>query len=64
MQNGFEYKDWPIIKAQGDDDWRLEMANWEFVPSWIKSAEALKESRKKFNTLTWTSQNQKGKFVI
>ena len=50
MQNGFEYKNWPIIKGLGDDDWLLEMAHWEFVPYWIKSAEALKESRKKFNT--------------
>ena len=56
MQNGFEYKDWPIIKAQGDDDWCLEMAHWEFVPYWIKSDEALKESRKKFTTLNATSE--------
>ena len=32
------------------------MAKWEFVPSWNKSAEALKESRKKFNTLNATSE--------
>ena len=56
MQNGFEYKNWPIIKGLGDDDWLLEMAHWEFVPYWIKSAEALKESRKKFNTLNATSE--------
>ena len=56
MQNGFEYKNWPIIKAMGNDDWGIEMAHWEFVPYWIKSEEALKESRKKFNTLNATSE--------
>ncbi len=56
MQNGFEYKNWPIIKASGNDDWNLEMAHWEFVPYWIKSQEALNESRKKFNTLNATSE--------
>ncbi len=56
MQNGFEYKNWPIIKAKGDDDWQLEMGHWEFVPYWIKSIESLKESRKKFNTLNATSE--------
>lgn len=56
MQNGFEYKNWPIIKAKGDDDWGIEMGHWEFVPYWIKSEVALKESRKKFNTLNATSE--------
>lgn len=56
MQNGFEYKNWPIIKAVGDDDWLLEMAHWEFVPNWIKNADVLKDSRKKFNTLNATSE--------
>jgi len=56
MQNGFEYKNWPIIKAVGDNDWQVEMAHWEFVPYWIKSENALKESRKKFNTLNATSE--------
>ncbi len=56
VQSGFEYKDWPIIKPQQNNDWSLEMAHWEFVAPWIRTQEAQKESRKKFMTLNATCE--------
>lgn len=51
MQSGFEYKDWPIIKAKGDCDIEIELAHWEFIPPWVKSLKEQEVSRKKFNML-------------
>jgi putative SOS response-associated peptidase YedK len=55
--NGFDYSDWPIIKPKmGGQDWDIEYAHWEFIPSWVNSWEQVKESRKKFTTLNATCE--------
>ena len=56
MRSGFDWSDWPIIKPILHGQWDFEMAHWEFIAPWIKTAEALKESRKKFTTLNATSE--------
>ena len=56
LQSGFDYSDWPIVKPYTNNDWNVEMAHWEFVAPWTKSAQALKENRKKYATLNATSE--------
>ncbi|MBS1585491.1 MAG: SOS response-associated peptidase [Bacteroidetes bacterium] len=52
LRSGFEYKDWPIVKpVNGGKDIEIVMAHWEFIPGWVPTMEAVKESRKKFTTL-------------
>lgn len=56
LRSGFDWSDWPIVKPMLNGDWEFEMAHWEFVAPWVKTIEALKESRKKFTTLNATSE--------
>lgn len=56
VQSGFEYKDWPIIKPTGNNNWVIEMAHWEFIPAWNKSMSDVIENRKKFTTLNATAE--------
>jgi putative SOS response-associated peptidase YedK len=58
ITSGFEYTKWPIIK-KGDNsaDPILEMAHWEFIPSWIHNTKELELSREKFTTLNAKGEN-------
>ena len=55
LQSGFEYGNWPIIKASGPD-FELELAHWELIAPWIKTERELLEGREKYNTLNATSE--------
>ena len=47
LQSGFEYADWAIIKAnQAKTDIEIELAHWEFIPTWVKTETALNAARK------------------
>jgi putative SOS response-associated peptidase YedK len=47
LQNGFEYKDWAIIRANPlKNDIEIEQAHWEFIPNWINTDNDLKKARK------------------
>lgn len=57
IASGFDYSDWPIVKPKnGGSDIDIVMAHWELIPSWIKTAQELSESRKKFTTLNATAE--------
>lgn len=46
VQSGFEYGNFPIIKASNDKkDIEIKMAHWEYIPSFIKDEFDLKEAR-------------------
>lgn len=58
ITSGFEFTQWPILKVIGGiDELALEMANWEFIPSWINSSKDLSISREKFTTLNAKAEN-------
>src|SRR4051812_28914680 len=59
VQSGFDYGDWLILKPEGKVHFELQMAHWEFIPSWVRDTKALAESRKKFTTL-----NAKGESLL
>jgi len=47
MASGFEYPLWPVVKPiDKGNDFTFEMMHWEFIPSYIKSSEALLHFRK------------------
>ncbi len=58
LQNGFSYAPWPIIKST-NSQLQLVEAHWEFIASWNKDWDAVKETRKKFTTL-----NAKGETIF
>ena len=58
--SGFQFTQWPIIKENNSStDLLLEMAHWEFIPSWINNNKELEVSREKFTTL-----NAKGETLL
>lgn len=58
VTSGFEFTQWPIIKEnQSSIDLVLEMAHWEFIPSWINNTKELETSREKFTTLNAKGEN-------
>jgi putative SOS response-associated peptidase YedK len=58
VTSGFEFMQWPIIKEDPNSaDLLLEMAHWEFIPSWIHNNKALETSREKFTTLNAKGEN-------
>ena len=59
ITSGFEYTQWPIIKEDHNsaDMLLLEMAHWEFIPSWIHNTIELELSREKFTTLNAKGEN-------
>ena len=58
ITSGFEFTQWPIIKTDSlSDDIKLEMAHWEFIPSWINTSKDLSISREKFTTLNAKAEN-------
>ncbi|MGZ8524517.1 MAG: SOS response-associated peptidase [Chitinophagaceae bacterium] len=65
-QNGFEYRDWPIIKPlYGGKDFEIKMAHWEYIPASVQDEFDLKRSREYFTWLNARSEallvNDKGK---
>lgn len=47
LASGFDHPLWPVLKPTGDgDDWVVEMMHWEFIPSYIKTSDALVHFRK------------------
>ena len=41
LASGFDYPIWPVLKPiENGQDVEIEMMHWEFIPSYIKSAEA------------------------
>jgi len=45
-QNGFEYRDWPILVPAADHkSFDLVNAHWEFIPGFIHDEQELKEAR-------------------
>jgi putative SOS response-associated peptidase YedK len=47
LASGFDYPLWPVIKPiENGLDFELEMMHWEFIPSYIKTSEALLHFRK------------------
>lgn len=58
VTSGFEFTQWPTIKEnQSSIDLVLEMAHWEFIPSWINNTKELETSREKFTTLNAKGEN-------
>jgi putative SOS response-associated peptidase YedK len=58
VTSGFEFTQWPIIKEDPNSaDLLLEMAHWEFIPSWIHNNKELETSREKFTTLNAKGEN-------
>jgi putative SOS response-associated peptidase YedK len=58
LQNGFNYAPFPIIKNENDNLVATD-AHWEFIASWSKDWNAIKENRKKYTTL-----NAKGETLL
>ena len=47
LASGFDYPLWPVIKPiENGQDFVIEMMHWEFIPSYIKTSEALLHFRK------------------
>lgn len=60
VTSGFEFTQWPIIKdSHNSTELLLEMAHWEFIPTWIQNTKELEVSREKFTTL-----NAKGEKLL
>ncbi len=58
ITSGFEFTQWPILKSiNHNQDFILEMAHWEFIPSWINTSKDLSISREKFTTLNAKAEN-------
>ncbi|MEP7375891.1 MAG: SOS response-associated peptidase family protein [Chitinophagaceae bacterium] len=65
-QNGFDYRDWPIIKPlYGGKDFEIKMAHWEYIPNSVQDHEDLKRAREKITWLNARSETllktEKGK---
>lgn len=56
MQSGYDYQDFPIIKAVGDS-WEIEMMEWGFVPSYIRTRDQVEKLRRGYT-------DEKGKYHI
>ncbi|MEJ8843864.1 SOS response-associated peptidase family protein [Lacibacter sp. H375] len=60
VQNGFEYRDWPVIVPVGNGtDVDIQLMHWEYIPESIHDADELSAARKKF---TWL--NAKGENIL
>lgn len=47
VQNGFDYRDWPVIKPNAEYcDWEIVMMEWGFAPSYLRNRQALKNFRR------------------
>lgn len=68
-RNGFEYRDWPIIKPiEGGRDIEIKMIHWEYIPSSVLDEHDLKKFREGFTTLNARSEsllvNERGKLSM
>ena len=64
--NGFEYKDWPIIRPISDGtDFVLENVHWEYIPPSVQDHEELPRYRQQYDWLNAKAENlfvnEKGK---
>ena len=55
LQSGFEYGNWPIIKATAQD-FTFELAHWELIAPWVDNSLEVMRGREKFNTLNATAE--------
>ena len=56
-QNGFDYRDWPIIKPlDGGKDFEIKMAHWEYIPNSVQDENDLKRSRQQYTWLNARSE--------
>ena len=47
MASGFDYPLWPVVKPiDNGEDFVIEMMHWEFIPSYVRTSEALLHFRK------------------
>ncbi len=59
-QNGFEYKDWPVILPTGTGSWEIKNIHWEYIPEFVYDHEELKQSRIR---QTWLNAKAENLFV-
>jgi putative SOS response-associated peptidase YedK len=60
-QNGFDYRDWPIIKPiSGVKDFEIKNVHWEYIPETVYDDIQLKEARKRY---TWLNAKGENLFV-
>jgi putative SOS response-associated peptidase YedK len=64
--NGFEYKDWPIIRPiEAGKDFVIENVHWEYIPGSFQDEHDLVRFRQQFDTLNAKAENlfvnEKGK---
>jgi putative SOS response-associated peptidase YedK len=57
VTSGFEFTQWPILTQANYGTLQLEMAHWEFIPTWIQNTKELSISREKFTTLNAKGEN-------
>ena len=58
VRNGFDYKDWPIIKPiAGKKDFEIKEVHWEYIPQNIFNVQQLQEARKYRTWLNARSEN-------
>jgi putative SOS response-associated peptidase YedK len=58
VRNGFDYKDWPIIKPiAGKNDFEIKEVHWEYIPQNIFNVQQLQEARKYRTWLNARSEN-------
>lgn len=55
VQNGFDYLEWPVIRATGDCDWELVTMEWGFIPPTWRTREEVKRKRAGY-------KDERGKF--
>ena len=46
LKDGFKYRDTPVLRAIGNEDFEIVNMHWEFIPVWIKDMDAIKAARK------------------
>jgi putative SOS response-associated peptidase YedK len=62
VQNGFDYRDWPIIRPTVDrKDFIIEQAHWEFIPESIGDEYELSAARK--SGYPWLNAKSENLFV-
>jgi len=56
--NGFEYKDWPIIRPiEAGKDIVIENVHWEYIPASVQDEHDLVSFREQFDTLNAKAEN-------
>ena len=61
VRNGFDYKDWPIIKPiVGKKDFEIKEVHWEYIPENIFNVQQLQQARQ---YRTWLNARSENLFV-